>query len=320
MHKIYRIIKVKILKTPLKSKFNSTFNNTTKSRSHRRPGSSGRFGVALIAAFLLVPLIFIFAYTGSAPSDDVPPADDGNANGNITPFEQEDAVLSGSGHHTDNIEPDASDEEPDNTPAIEIIGTAYLTFDDGPSRTLTPGILDILAEESIKATFFVLPREGADDIFERIIEEGHEIGNHTYSHDYTALFRGSASAFKEDVLKAGRFMSEKFGYTMSSFRFPAGSMTWNRDIRNPRISVLNEIGYTYYDWDIDSGDAHALQEDKGAETITANVLNNTNGKEHVIILMHDFYTRDTTLEALPMIIKGLREQGYEFDIIRKYPG
>jgi len=288
-----------------------------RQRNYKRPGSYGRFGIAIIAAFLLIPAIFIFAYAGSVSPEEVESPEKITDDNNLG--EYEDFNDPDTDRPAENDDPGHTD-EPDNTPVIEITGTAYLTFDDGPSRSLTPGILDILADEGIKATFFILPREGADDIFERIIDEGHEIGNHTYSHDYTALFRGSVSVFRDDVLKASRFMSERFGYTTSSFRFPAGSMTWTRDIRNPRITALNEIGYTYYDWDIDSGDAHALQDDKGAEAIAANVLNNTNGKEHVIILMHDFYTRETTLEALPAIISGLREQGYDFDIIRKYPG
>ena len=292
--------------------------------SKSKPGSTSTgsmLGIALVAVFLLVTVVFIIIYSVSATPDETNVPENIISGSVTSPGDLEGFNELDLQHNAGTGSSDFAglNEAPDNNvPVIEITGTAYLTFDDGPSRTLTPGILDILAEEGIKATFFILPREGADDIFERIIDEGHEIGNHTYSHDYTALFRGNVSAFKDDVLKASRFLSDRFGYAASSFRFPGGSMTWKRDIRNPRINVLNEIGYTYYDWDIDSGDA--LQADKGAEAIIENVLDNTNGKEHVIILLHDYYTRETTLEALPMIIKGLREQGYEFDVIRKYPG
>jgi len=197
---------------------------------------------------------------------------------------------------------------------------AYLTFDDGPSREITPGILDLLAEEGIKATFFVLPREGVDDIYLRLINEGHEIGNHSFSHNYTTLYRGNADAFKEDIIKAREFISTNFNYTMTNFRFPGGSMSWNNDVVDVRIGIIEELGYNYFDWHIDSGDAHPRQADKSAGALTSIVLNNTNNIEHVIVLMHDSGNKNTSLEALPAIIQGLREQGYSFGLLRDYPG
>jgi len=267
-------------------------------------------GIVIIAAFLLVPALFVllFILSDKSADDDVPVAE--------AVFVQVSEPLYDEYEETETTPPE--DRLPEE-PLIEIIGVAYLTFDDGPSHTITPGILDILKDEGIKATFFVLPREGADDIFWRIIDEGHEIGNHSYSHDYDSLFRGSVSAFKDDVVRARNFIESNFGYTTTSFRFPAGTMTWSRDIRNPRIDVINNLGYRYFDWHIDSGDAHTLQLDKAAETITANVLDDTRGRDHVIILMHDYSHRTTTLEALPAIIEGLRNQGYEFDILKNYP-
>jgi len=274
---------------------------------HKRKLPKRGIGVAIIAAFLLVPALFVLLYTFSdkTPAEELPESNTDTEQYNIYPQENEYMI------------PLA--EVIPAEPEIEITGVAYLTFDDGPSHTVTAGILDILKEEEIKATFFVLPREGANDLFRRIIDEGHEIGNHSYSHDYDALFRGSVSAFREDVVKARDFIENNFGYTTTSFRFPAGTMTWNRDIRNPRIEVINNLGFRYFDWHIDSGDAHALQLDKAAETITSNVLDETRGRENVIILLHDYSSRTTTLEALPMIIDGLRRQGYEFDILKNYP-
>ena len=96
-------------------------------------------------------------------------------------------------------------------------------------------------------------------------------------------------------------------------------MTWSRDVLTPRLSALRDLGYRYFDWDIDSGDAHAFQADKSAEALVGNVLDDTRSREHVVILMHDFRNRETTLEALPLIIEGLREQGYVFDILRNHP-
>jgi len=202
----------------------------------------------------------------------------------------------------------------------EITGVAYLTFDDGPSREITPGILDILSEERIKATFFVLPRDEVDDIFMRIIDEGHEIGNHSYSHNFRRLYNTGIDAFKNDIQRAHDHLHDNFGYTATAFRFPGGSMSWRRDAINQRIVALEEMGYIYFDWHIDSGDAYAAQIDKSAQALADNVINEMNSREHVIILLHDFRWRQSTLDALPIIISGLREQGYIFDIISNYPG
>jgi len=260
----------------------------------------------LIAVFLLVPLVFIVAYIMTTPAQDGGASDvpDGNEMF-VPPPAEPDGVLPAD-------EPPA---EPEEEPVIEIIGVAYLTFDDGPSRTVTPGILDILADEGVTATFFAMPYTGADDIFQRIINEGHEIGNHSYSHDYPKIYQGSVSTFREDVLRARRFFEENYGYSSTSFRFPGGSHDQNASVRNPRIDAIRELGYRYFDWDIDTND---WRQGISADDVIGEVLNNTNGKEHIIILMHDSY--GTAMEALPGIIEGLRELGYEFDILKNHPG
>jgi peptidoglycan/xylan/chitin deacetylase (PgdA/CDA1 family) len=195
---------------------------------------------------------------------------------------------------------------------------AYITIDDGPSRTITPLILDILKEERVKATFFVLPHEDVDDIYRRIIDEGHEIGNHSSSHNYSIIYSRGIDAFKDDVLATHNFLLENFGYTAVSFRFPGGAGGRKAGIIDERRDALAELGYRAFDWNIDTGDAYAKQKDKSAAALTRNVLNNTNGRDRVIILMHDTASKKTTVEALPMIIAGLREQGYTFDILRNY--
>lgn len=293
---------------------------------YKHQKAARNIGFAMVISFVLIPVLFVLLYVRADHLNyEDPPGDASHgAAGDFDYFDEEpgfpDINLPVEFETPDYDESgiENGDDEP-LEPAVPIIGTAYLTFDDGPSRTLTPGILDILKEEGIVATFFVLPREGANDIFQRILDEGHEIGNHSYSHNYEQLYRGRVSAFREDVLKARRFIEEHFGYSSTSFRFPGGSMTWNRDVRNPRIDTLKELGYRYFDWHIDSGDAHPEQRDKGVEAITENVLSSTGGREHVIILLHDFYGRETTLEALPAIITGLKQQGYVFDIIRNMP-
>jgi len=218
-------------------------------------------------------------------------------------------------------EDDMSDEDSEEPEEPEPLPTkvAYLTFDDGPARSITPGVLDVLAEEGIVATFFILPRDEVDDIFMRIIDEGHEIANHSYSHNYNRLYSGGIEAFTNDILRAHDFILDNFGYTMSIFRFPGGSMSWRADTVAARIEVLEELGYRHFDWHVDSGDASG-DPDKSAPALTRRVLTGTNDIDHVIILMHDHRWRESTLEALPDIIRGLREQGYSFDIMRNFPG
>lgn len=195
---------------------------------------------------------------------------------------------------------------------------AYITVDDGPSRAITPGMLDVLEEEGIKATFFVLPHGGLDDLYRRIIDDGHEIGNHSYTHIYSRLYKpGDLETFREDVLRARDYILENFGYLTTTFRFPGGAMGRDLTIIEPRREVLDELGYRYFDWNSDTGDA-GRSADKSATALTRNVLNNTRGRERLIVIMHDISNKRTTLEALPMIIEGLREQGYVFDVLGNY--
>ena len=196
---------------------------------------------------------------------------------------------------------------------------AYITIDDGPSRSVTPGILDLLKEEGIKATFFVLPHNGVDDLYQRIVDEGHELGNHTYSHSYSKLYRSNdLDSFTEDVLAAREFVYDNFGYYTVSFRFPGGAMSHSSAIIGPRREILEQLGYKDYDWNIDTGDSNANVVDKSAANLVGNVLRYTRGRKQIVVLMHDIGGKRTTLQALPTIIKGLREQGYSFDILRHY--
>jgi len=209
-------------------------------------------------------------------------------------------------------------DSPDRTQTGEPVQVAYLTFDDGPVRSITPGILDILLEEDIRATFFVLPYQGVDDLYQRIIDEGHEIGNHSYSHVYERLYNRNASRFRDDVLRARNFIYDNFEYTTTSFRFPGGQQRAGNGL-NARLEVIRELGYRHFHWHVDPDD---WRTGRTAEEVRASVREQasnhvSNGREHVIILLHDRYQR--TLEALPGIISDLRDMGFEFDIVRNMP-
>ena len=233
-----------------------------------------------------------------------------------------DSVSSGSGSTNDNM-PDAPDAGGYDGAYIQgdyptPDKVAYLTIDDGPSREITPGILDVLLQEGVKATFFVLPHSGVADIYQRILDEGHEIGNHSYSHNYSNLYSSNIDVFTEDVLLAQDFMYANYGYMTTSYRFPGGAMSRSAGTIAKRREVLEELGYRDFDWNVDTGDANTNQKDKSAAALTRRVLDNTRGRAQLIVLMHDTKSKKTTLEALPYIIAGLREQGYTFDVIRNY--
>jgi len=279
----------------------------------KRTRSKRGFGVALIFAFLSVPLIFIvlFFISESQETEASYHDKDSGLDSILSEWESDPNEDHDPGYVSNEPEDESMQEEPGD----ERIGFIYLTFDDGPSLTVTPGILEVLDEEGVKATFFTLPYSGGDEIIRRIISEGHEIGNHSHSHDYERLYQGSVNNFKDDVLRAHNFIYDNFDYTITTFRFPGGSQDQPGRIRNPRIEAIHNIGYRYFDWDIDTND---WRRTSTSESIINDILENTHKRSHVIILMHDVYER--TLEALPGIIQGLREQGYDFDILRNHPG
>ena len=191
---------------------------------------------------------------------------------------------------------------------------AYLTFDDGISDA-TNDILDILKEYNVKATLFVnfayKKVSGYKEIYQRIIDEGHALGNHTNTHDYddSNTVYGSIESFEKEVMDIHNSIKELTGYEMTLFRFPGGSNTTYNKLGTAPHTLIHELGYEYYDWNVDSGDAKAHNVPK--ETLVKNVLNGATSNS-AIILMHDlgYRYKRTTVEALPEIIEGLIEKGY----------
>ncbi len=199
---------------------------------------------------------------------------------------------------------------------------AYITIDDGPSRNNTSKNLDTLKKYGIKATFFVLPRENLDDLYGRILEEGHVIGNHSSVHDYNYLF-GSVENFRNDVLKAQNFIFERFQYKSTVYRFPGGTMGRSKSVIKERSEILKELGYRYFDWDVSTADTDPNLKKIGNEgqivdKLANNVIKGANGRKKLIILMHDSAGKAYTAKALPKIIEGLQKQGYVFDVLTNY--
>ncbi|HEX2944811.1 MAG TPA: polysaccharide deacetylase family protein [Clostridia bacterium] len=215
----------------------------------------------------------------------------------------------------------------DSTPAEKAedkatVKTAYITIDDGPSRNNTPRNLDTLKKYGVKATFFVLPRGNLDDVYRRIIDEGHVIGNHSTVHDYNNLY-GSVSYFRNDVLMAQSYIYDKFQYRMTVYRFPGGTMGRKKAVVDERSEILKELGYKYYNWDVSTADtdpnlAKIGNREQIVNKLADNVIKGAKGRKKLIILMHDSAGKAYSAEALPKIIEGLQEEGYVFDVLTNY--
>ncbi|CCQ97843.1 Polysaccharide deacetylase family protein [[Clostridium] ultunense Esp] len=197
---------------------------------------------------------------------------------------------------------------------VENRRNVFLTFDDGPSEKVTPQILDILKKYDVKATFFVIgsSAEKYPEIIKRIHQEGHAIGNHTYSHRYNYIYRRTSNFLKElenteKVLKG--ILGED--YETKLVRFPGGSFG---EKKAPFRKAVLEKGYTYYDWNSLNGDAegHYIPKDRLIQRFKSTY----NGQKELIILMHDMDSKYTTSESLPYIIEYLQQNDYEFQVLR----
>ena len=184
----------------------------------------------------------------------------------------------------------------------------YLTFDDGPSSN-TDQILDILKDYDVKATFFVVGKtdERSVKAYQRIVEEGHTLAMHSYSHKYDEIYE-SKEAFARDLNSLQEYLYETTGVWPRIYRFPGGSSnTVSKVDMQELIEYLTDIGITYFDWNVASGDA--VSRTLPAETIVNNCLSGIEKQKESVILMHDASNKGTTIEALPQIIEAIQDQG-----------
>lgn len=191
---------------------------------------------------------------------------------------------------------------------------AYLTFDDGPSKNITPQILDILKQENVPATFFVLGSrvELNPDLVKREFEEGHYIANHGYTHEYSLIYRSKDTVF-EEYIKCENAVRNALGnqqYQMFLFRFPGGSSGGRyASIKSEAKEMLNSYGIAHTNWNCLTGDAEGKT---NPEELFAYFQATMAGDGSIIVLMHDASDKSYTVETLPMVISYLREQGYTF--------
>ncbi|WP_373898051.1 polysaccharide deacetylase family protein [Haloimpatiens sp. FM7315] len=194
---------------------------------------------------------------------------------------------------------------------------AFLTFDDGPSKATTPIIINILKKYNVKATFFVLGQcvESNKDLLVNLYNDGHAIGNHSYTHNYNVVYKDVACFMYEfnktrDLIKS-TLKPLNPNYDLRLFRFPGGSFEKSK---NPFKEKLKEENYRYIDWNALNGDAEG--HNIPASKLLFRTKETVSGKDHVVILMHDASTKKSTVQALPSIIEYLKSQGYVFKTLQ----
>ena len=202
----------------------------------------------------------------------------------------------------------------------------YLTFDDGPSTTNTPGILDVLDRYNVKATFFILGKsiegnEEAKNILKETAKRGHAIANHTYSHDYSYLYPNrtmNVDNIVSDIEKNNSIMKEVLGEDFSTrvIRFPGGYWSWEG--RTAMKEAMEQNGYYNVDWNALNKDAEGKP--KNADELLQSTKETVEAlgpeADSVVLLMHDTYGKEETVKSLPQIIEYLQEKEFEFRTIK----
>ena len=213
---------------------------------------------------------------------------------------------------------------PETEPATEAAAPAdndsiiCLTFDDGPSTKVTPKILDILKENGVHATFFIIKYEDSMiPTLKRMVDEGHTIGIHTWSHEYSECY-ATMDSYYEGVLRLRDKLKADTGYEAFCCRFPGGaSNTVSKKYTPGVMTYLAEKmpaeGIQYYDWNADSTDAEG--NNRPVETLVENAVSGFKKGRTNILLCHDTNAKETTAEALQQIINYGKENGFVFQAI-----
>ena len=191
----------------------------------------------------------------------------------------------------------------------------YLTFDDGPSSTNTPGILDVLQQENVKATFFVVTsqiNEETQSILQRIVDEGHTLCIHANQHEYGRLY-ASTEAYLADFAEAYDKIYALTGYRVQGFRFPGGS---NGQVNNSGcyreiVAEMTRRGFEYYDWNAYDHDAEGGNYSVEQMVQFAVHEVSISSRNDTIMLLHDTYGKEKTVQALPSIIRQLKAAGIQ---------
>ena len=184
----------------------------------------------------------------------------------------------------------------------------YLTFDDGPGP-YTEQLLDVLAKYDVKVTFFVVKNKYSD-ILKEIVRQGHAIGIHSVCHDYKTIY-ASEEAYRDDLLEMQQIIESETGIHTTLVRFPGGSSNtvskFNKGIMTRLSKLLGEMGFQYFDWNVNSGDAGQTTK---TEEVVQFAIDGISRYDVAIVLQHDI--KEYSVEAVEEIILWGLENGYRF--------
>lgn len=250
-----------------------------------------RFLLTVSFAFLILPgMATAKAQLPARPNDGLPPA--------VVPDPTVPAQASSPVVATAPPPPPAPRKSSYNSCNVD--GTSLaITFDDGPHPKNTPRLLDMLKERGLKATFYVIGQNVAQypEIMQRIVAEGHEIGNHSYTH--AALTKCSPAKVGEEVSKTNDAILQACGAKPTTIRPPYGATNASITKR-----LNDEFGLTVVMWSVDPLDWKI----RNAGHVSGHILQNA--KSGSIVLAHDIHP--TTIDAMPKVLDGLLAKGHKF--------
>ena len=184
-----------------------------------------------------------------------------------------------------------------------------MTFDDGPC-SYTESILNVLNKYNVKATFFVTNQfSNYQDLIKKEYLSGHSIGVHTFTHNYGKIYE-SVDSYVNDFDNMNKIIYDETGFYSKLYRFPGGSSNtisrFNKGIVTKIANKMNELGYVYYDWNVDSNDTGTSD----PEEIYNNVIKEIEKKDYSVVLMHDI--KKANIISVDKIISYGLENGYTF--------
>ena len=183
----------------------------------------------------------------------------------------------------------------------------YLTFDDGPSDRVTPVILDILREEDVKATFFIVGKraETRRYLVKRQYDEGHTVAVHSYSHEYDNIYKNTKTLI-DDIVRCNKLIYDVTGSFSSVYRFPGGSFMASDKLK----AAVTDNGFYFVDWNASFRDAEIV--DPKPEQLFEAAKATAAGHDRIVMLAHDSTDKSATAEALRDVIHYFKDKGYEF--------
>ena len=187
----------------------------------------------------------------------------------------------------------------------------YLTFDDGPSSKVTNNVLDILKENKVKATFFLIGNQikGREAVVKRIYNEGNSIGLHSYTHNYDKIYNDEDN-FIEEMIDCRNEINKVVGIKPNIIRFPGGS---HKRLSNSFLKKLHNRNFKVYDWNLENSDG--LKPKTPPCELYEKAINGSEKKDKIILLLHCTDNHQNTCKALPKIIEYYKSKEYEFRVV-----